>query len=129
MAGLVLGRRVEGITVGRSEEARAGAGALEVAPGLSCVCVWWRLTHKARGLWEREEAGVATLLEQVRSKLEGRGVKGLGTSVGEEVSAARRGGEEGGEGVAGRGCRPRWRAVVAHAFPETGKLPGAVNAF
>lgn len=38
-----------GIPVGRSVEARAGAGALAVAPGRSCVCMSWRLPHKARG--------------------------------------------------------------------------------
>lgn len=46
-------------------------------PGRSCVCMWWRLTHKARGRGN-EEAGVATPLEPVRSNAGGKGCGRLG---------------------------------------------------
>lgn len=80
VAGLVLGRERRGITVGRSAEAKGGELVLlAVAPGRS-VCLWQRLTHRARGRGNAEEAGVATPLGQVRSTGGGKGFKGLGMS-------------------------------------------------
>lgn len=66
-----------GITVSRSVEARVGAGALAVAQAVPvCACGGGSPTRRvARG---NEEAGVATLLEQVRSNAGGKGCGRLG---------------------------------------------------
>lgn len=66
-------------------------------PQAISVCPWGGgspTRQVARG--NVEQAGVATMLEQVRiSGMEGSGLRGLDTSVGEEVSPVRR---EGGRG-------------------------------